>query len=218
MATPLLIVANHNYSSWSLRAYLALSHAGVAFDMKRLDLTSPRFKQELAAFGGAGKVPVLMTEQGALWESLAICEYVAELKPRLWPADPWLRAEARAVSCEMHAGFTALRSQLPMNIRGRRRVAMTDSLQADLARLFQLWQHCRQRALARGPWLYGDYCIADAMFAPVVTRLQTYGISCPPLLASYCDAQLADPFLQAWCQLAQQEPEHMAADAVGEPA
>ena len=217
MSKPLLIVANHNYSSWSLRPYLALSHAAIPFDMKRLDLNSSSFKQDLAAFGGAGKVPVLMTDQGAIWESLAICEYAAELKPRLWPADPWLRAEARAVSCEMHAGFTALRSQLPMNIRGRRQVAMTDSLRADLDRLFQLWQHCRQRSLARGPWLYGDYSIADAMFAPVITRLQTYGISCPPLLASYRDAQLADPHLQAWSRLAEQEPEHMAADTLGEP-
>ena len=217
MSLPLLIVANHNYSSWSLRAYLALSHAGISFDMKRLVLKSPTFKQELAAFGGAGQVPVLVTERGALWESLAICEYAADLKPALWPTDPWLRAEARAVSSEMHAGFTALRSQLPMNIRGRRQVAMTDSLQADLNRLFQLWQHCRQRAAARGPWLYGDYSVADAMFAPVVMRLQTYGISCPSLLASYYEPQLADPHLQSWCQWAAEETEHLPVDEIGEP-
>ena len=109
MSKPLLVIGNCNYSSWSLRAYMALCHAGIHFDLKRLALDTPEFKQEMAHLGGSGKVPMLITREGVIWESLAICEYAAEQNPGLWPREPFMRAEARAVACEMHAGFGAPR-------------------------------------------------------------------------------------------------------------
>lgn len=216
MTKPLLVIGNCNYSSWSLRAFMALSHAGIHFDLKRLPLDTVEFKQEMAHLGGSGKVPLLVTREGVIWESLAICEYAAEQNPGLWPREPFVRAEARAVACEMHAGFGALRSALPMNIRARRRVEMTAPLAADLVRLFSLWEHCRQRAMSLGPWLYGRFSVADAMFAPVASRLATYGIECPPLVAAYRDTVLSDDHFAQWQQMALAESEIVTADEAGE--
>ena len=218
MKKNLLVVGNCNYSSWSLRPYMALSHSGMPFDIKRIALDTPTFKAEVAHYGGAGKVPLLVTaEDGVIWESLAICEYVAEHNRALWPMDSALRAEARAVACEMHAGFGAVRSLLPMNIRARRRIAVTEAAEADLDRIFEIWEKCRKRALSHGPWLYGSYSIADAMFAPIASRLVTYGIQCPPLVAAYRDHVVEDPHFKRWEQMALDESEVVAADEAGEP-
>lgn len=217
MHKPTLVIGNCNYSSWSLRPFMALSHANIPFELKRIALDTPTFKAEVAAVGGAGKVPLLVTERGVIWESLAICEYAAEHQTLLWPNDPYLRAEARAISCEMHSGFNALRNAMPMNIRAKRKVVMTPAIAKDLERLFQLWEGCRQRSLSLGPWLYGHYTVADAMFAPVASRLATYGVQCPPLAAAYRDTVLSDPHFLRWQEMALAETEIVEADEAGEP-
>ncbi|MCD8547819.1 MAG: glutathione S-transferase [Aeromonadaceae bacterium] len=217
MKLPCLVIGNCNYSSWSLRPFMALRHAGIEFELKKLWLDTPEFHPQVAALGGGRTVPLLVLPQQTLWESLAICEYAADVNPALWPADPLVRAQARSLACEMHAGFTALRSELPMNIRARRRVSLSAAAQADLARLFTLWQSCREAHGSAGPWLFGSYSVADAMFMPVASRLATYGIDCPPVAAAYRDTLLGDPHFADWQAMALAETQVVAMDEAGEP-
>ncbi len=203
-----LIIGNKNYSSWSMRAWVALTQAGVVFSERKLrfDGFEPQsaFKQAITAIHPSGQVPVLIDGPLVIADTLAICEYVAEQHPnaRMWPADTTARALARSATAQMHAGFGGLRNALPMNIEahlpdvGARLVASDGALRADLARLFDLWRTLL--AHSGGPLLLGEFCIADAFFAPVVMRLVSYGIDIPQDLQPCVQAMQQLPSVQAW--------------------
>ncbi len=186
-----LVSANLNYSSWTVRAWLALKHVGVPFRLHDVGMkTSPGWKERILAFSGAGKVPVLVDGALSVHESLAICEYLADLHPeaRLWPADPKLRARGRAISCEMLSGFTALRNHMPMNLRGRAtNPRHNGAVEADVARVLDIW--LVSLASSGGPFLLGDFSIADCMYFPVAARFRTYGVALPDLALAYSRAQ-----------------------------
>src|SRR5262245_4986194 len=209
----LLVIGNWNYSSWSLRPWLALRMSGLPFRTERIALNQPDSKARLLAQSGAGLVPVLRHGDLCLWESLAICEYVAELAPEagLWPADRAQRARARSVATEMHGGFPAVRAALPMNVRGRaaRTPPLSDDARNQIARIASLWTDCRARAGAGGPFLFGRFSIAAAMYAPVVPGLRTYGVVLPASAQAYADAVWGLPALQEWAGNAERETERM---------
>jgi glutathione S-transferase len=209
MSKPVLVIANKNYSSWSLRPWLALRRAGVAFDEIVIPLRQPDTRARILAHSPSGKVPALKDGALTLWESLAICEYVAERWPatRLWPAEPAVRAVARAIANEMHAGFAALRQCLPMNLRtGGKAPRAGGDWKADVARIEAVWNDCRARHGGGGAFLFGAFSIADAMFAPVVTRFRTYGVHLSGAAQAYADAVWALPEMQEWAAAARAEP------------
>jgi glutathione S-transferase len=213
-----LAIGNKNYSSWSLRPWLLLAQSGLEFEEVRLPLRSPDFAERLKAFSPAGKVPALRHGALAIWDSLAICEYLAEAFPEVgaWPRAAEDRALARCVSAEMHSGFGALRAQMPMNVRAReRRVPSTLELEADVARVCAIWRDCRARARDRGPFLFGEFTIADAMFAPVVFRFATYGVALGPLEAAYAESMRGLRAMVQWAEAAAQEKEVLDAFEVG---
>jgi glutathione S-transferase len=211
-----LVIGNKNYSSWSLRPWLAMKMAGVAFDEIRVPLYAEGSKQQILAHSPSGKVPCLIDRNGrgelTVWDSLAICEYVNEQHAggTLWPVDAVSRARARSACAEMHAGFAPLRQHLSMDIRadlsalGVERQAMPE-VAADIARIRALWQQALDDS--GGPFLFGGFSIADAFFAPVVTRFATYGVSLPPDLSRYAQQILALPPMQDWIAAARAETE-----------
>ena len=212
----LLIIGNKNYSSWSLRPWLMLNHLGLEFDERVIPLDTADFARDIVGLSPTRRVPVL--EHGALlvWDSLAICEYACELAGRGWPATREIRAVARAVCAEMHSGFGSLRSQWPMNARATgRRIAADPGRAADIARIEDIWADCRERFGARGPWLFGEYSVADAMFAPVVLRFQTYGAQLRPSSMEYSATVLGDPHLRAWLDAAASESWTIDASEIG---
>jgi glutathione S-transferase len=202
-----LVIGNKNYSSWSLRPWILMRRLGLEFGEVQLRLDTPEFKDEVARYGPNGRVPVLRHRDLTIWDSLAICEYVADITGRGWPSEKAARAVARSVCAEMHAGFLDLRMQWPMNARARnRRTAMTPGLEADVDRIDEIWMDCRRRFGASGPWLFGEYSIADAMYAPVVLRFNTYRAQVSDSARWYIATALADPALQEWVLAAQEEP------------
>jgi len=216
MAPLTLVIGNKNYSSWSLRAWLLMKHTGVAFEELVVPLNTPGTREEIERHCPSGRVPVLRHGELRVWDSLAICEYVAELTGKGWPEKRETRAVARAVCAEMHSGFTTLRSLWPMNARARnRRTAVTGALEADIERIDESWNDCRQRFGSGGPWLFGEYSVADAMYAPVVLRFNTYGARISQTARWYMASVLEDAALQEWLQAAKQEPWTIAADEVG---
>jgi glutathione S-transferase len=216
MAPLTLIIGNKNYSSWSLRAWLFLKHIGLEFEELMVPLDTPQTRELLESYGPSGKVPVLHHGELRVWDSLAICEYAAELSGKGWPQAPAPRAAARAVCAEMHSGFTTLRSLWPMNARARNRhAATTAALDADVERIDEIWNHCRAHYGSQGPWLFGEYSVADAMYAPVVLRFKTYGARISPTARWYMASVLEDDALQQWVQAAQHEPWTIASDEVG---
>jgi glutathione S-transferase len=214
-----LIVGLKNYSSWSLRPWVLLKHLDVEFKEIVLEHYGPGYRAEIAKYSPVGKVPVLIDDEMHVWDSLAIVEHVAERTGRGWPKELAARALARSISAEMHSGFQALRSQCPMNVReSGRHVEQTPELRRDIARIDEIWQDCRRRFGASGPWLFGGYSIADAMFAPVVTRFNTYSIEVSPESRAYMKVTLADPAYQEWLQAARAEKFHSPViDAIGLP-
>jgi glutathione S-transferase len=198
-----LVIGNKNYSSWSLRPWIAMKALGIAFEEILIPfgtpLGNPDFKARLAAYTPAGLVPVLIDGDVHVWETLAIMEYLAEKFPdkRLWPADAKARAHARAISSEMHAGFSALRGECPMNIRRPiRERALSDAAQANVRRIEELWGEAR--AKYGGPFLFGKFGAADAMYAPVVARLNTYGVKVGREARAYMEAVMALPAWAEW--------------------
>ena len=204
-----LVIGNKNYSSWSMRPWVLLRQFGVPFEevMARFDgfEADSAFKKRIAALSGAGKVPILVEDDGfAVWDTLAIAEYVAEKFPAkaLWPRDAKRRARARSLCAEMHSGFGALRNHFGMNIEaalpevGARILAGEPAARADLARVVSLWQDAL--AGSGGPFLFGDYSIADAYFAPVVMRLRTYALPVPAEIAAYAERVVASAGVAAW--------------------
>jgi glutathione S-transferase len=210
-----LYIGNKNYSSWSLRPWLLMTHAGIAFEEMPLRLSfeagSP-FKTALAAVAPSGKVPVLVDDGFAVWDTLAIAEYLAEKFPdkSLWPGASKARARARSLCAEMHGGFPALRNSCPMNIEaelpevGARLLRDDPGVVQDLARINTMWQ--QQLDQTGGPFLFGAFSIADAYFAPVVTRIRTYGLPVPPLVQAYVERIFALPAMTHW--VAQALAEH----------
>ena len=205
-ALPRIIVGDRNLSSWSLRAWLALAQSGLAFEEIQLRFDAADFRTRVRALSPTAKVPVLIADGVTVWESLAICEWVAERAPELWPAAAGARAVARAVSHEMHAGFAALRGALPMDVARRYpRRPLRRPVAADVTRIEQLWADCRARFGEGGPFLFGRFSVADAMFAPVATRFLTYDITMSEASAAYVEALLGLPAMQAWCTAAKAE-------------
>ena len=196
-----LIIGNKNYSSWSLRPWLAMRVAGIEFEEKMILLFDDNWKTNIAAVSPNKCVPVLQHGDVTVWETLAILEYLAERHPDkgLWPADTTARAMARSISCEMHAGFTALRGNMPMNIRrltpGK---GMGAGVAEDIARICEIWNECRSTYGAGGPFLFGTFTIADAMFAPVVSRLTSFAVELDDVSAAYRDAIQALPAMIDW--------------------
>jgi len=202
-----LVIGNRNYSSWSLRPWMLLKHLKLEFREVQLLLDTPDFKDQVAQYGPSGRVPVLRHGDVTVWDSLAICEYVAEIAGHGWPLERKARAVARAVCAEMHSGFTSLRMEWPMNARARnRRTLMTPGLEADVDRIDEIWMDCRRRFGAAGPWLFGEYSVADAMYAPVVLRFNTYRAQISETTRWYIATALEDAALQEWVRAAQEEP------------
>ncbi|AEV25094.1 glutathione S-transferase [Azospira oryzae PS] len=205
-----LVIGNKNFSSWSLRPWLLLKQAGLPFREIPVRLRQADTKAQILAHSPSGKVPALIDGDLTVWDSLAICEYLAEKASLnhvdLWPADPKARAEARSVSAEMHSGFAALRQQMSMEVAASRPgEGQTPEVLADIARIAALWTSCRERFAAAGPFLFGDFSVADAMYAPVAFRFHTYGVELPPLAAAYRDTLLALPAMQEWAAGARAE-------------
>jgi glutathione S-transferase len=213
-----LVIGNYRYSSWSLRGWIALRMAGLDFEVERIALYQPDTKARILKHSAGGTVPILKCDGLVLSESLAICEYAAELAPqsRLWPSDRDTRAQARSVATEMHGGFPAVRQTLPMNF-GRvasRTPALGDDARAQVSRIESLWTACRQRFGRGGPFLFGHFTIADAMYAPVVSRFHTYGVPLGKDAQAYADAIRALPAMQEWGAEAAREPGGAAVDAL----
>ena len=203
MAALKLAIGNKNYSSWSMRPWLALRANDIPFVETLIPLytDNPADKEQILSFSRAGKVPVLVDGETTVWDSLSIIEYIAERYPevKLWPDDAAARAHARSVCAEMHSGFVALRSACGMNLhRPIRPVALSADAKANVARIEEIWRECRARHGARGPFLFGRFGAADAMYAPVVHRFRTYAIEVAPDTKAYMETMMALPAFQEW--------------------
>jgi glutathione S-transferase len=203
-----LYVGNRNYSSWSIRGSLLVRQSGLDCEEIVIPLDLPESKARIAAVSPSGRVPVLHVDGLVLWDTLAIAEFLAERMPAagLWPQAKAARALARSVSAEMHSGFTALREQMPMDMRGRRSVPRTAELATDIARIDALWNACRAGHGRGGPFLFGAWSAADAMYAPVVSRFRTYGVELSPAASAYAAAVWGWPALQSLAAEAAAEP------------
>jgi len=213
-----LVIGNKNYSSWSMRPWVLLRQAGIAFEEVQLKfgdnhgrLTVPGIEK----YSAAGKVPVLVIDGEPVWDSLAIAETVAErfADRQLWPADPKARAFARSICAEMHSGFQALRGKMPMNIRGHHPgKGLTAETQRDIDRIAAIWTQCRERFGSTGPLLFGRFTIPDAYYAPVVMRFRTYGVKLPAAAQAYCDAVHGLAAVREWIESAQRETDFVPED------
>lgn len=214
---PKLVIGNKNYSSWSLRAWLLLSEAGIEFDEIRIALDTPGFAGEIARYNPAARVPVLVLDDYAVWDTLAIAETANELwaDKQLWPEEAAARAHARSICAEMHSGFFALRDAMPMNCRAMgRKVHLPKELAADIDRVLEIWSDCQQRYSGDG-WLFGKFSIADAMYAPVVLRFRTYGINLPDSAELFPERLLRSEAMQNWLVDSESEVEVIEADEAG---
>lgn len=212
-----LVIGNKVFSSWSMRPWFAMTMIGLPFEEIVIPLDKPDTKRQIAEHSNAGRVPVLYHGRLKIWDSLAILEYLAETFPekKLWPVGQSARATARAVSCEMHSSFAALRNECAMNLRRPRTpIAMSDSAKADAERVETIWRDCRQQYGKGGKYLFGRFSIADAMFAPVVTRFDTYALSMGPEARSYVETILATKALRAWTDAALEETWDLPQQAV----
>jgi len=215
-----LVIGNKNYSSWSLRAWIAMTAAGIAFEEVFIALDLPDTKERIKRHSPAGKVPVLIDGEVRVWESLSILDYLAERFPKagLWPADPAARAHARSIAAEMHAGFAALRSHCPMNLwRPVERRELNPQVEQDVARITQIWRVAREQYGRGSSFLFGGFTAADAMFAPVATRFRTYDIPCDAVSRAYIEAIHELPVFKAWRDQAFKESLVIAPDEVDWP-
>jgi glutathione S-transferase len=215
-----LVIGNKNYSSWSMRPWIAMKATNIPFDETVISLDAADFKARVGPVSGSGKVPVLIDGDVSVWESLAILEYLAEKFPKagLWPADVAARAHARAVANEMHGGFLPLRRLMPMNMqRPVIKRDLTPDAAANVKRIEDMWNGCRARFGKDGPFLFGLFGAADAMYAPVVSRLQTYGVDVSAGTRAYMEAVMALPAWRDWYGAALKEPWVLAEDEVDWP-
>jgi glutathione S-transferase len=205
-----LVVGNKNYSSWSLRPWLAMKMLGLDFEEVRIPLYRPESKAAILRYSPAVKVPCLVDGSIRVWDSLAIIEYLAESHRELWPDAPAARALARSISAEMHSGFPNLRQHMSMNVRKRHPgKGRTPESEADMRRVLDIWSDCRVRFGSAGPFLFGRFTAADAMYAPVVLRFRTYEVELPADCRAYADAVLALPALREWIAAAERETESL---------
>jgi glutathione S-transferase len=208
----LLVIGNKNYSSWSMRAWVALAAFDIPFKEVRICLGHAETAKQIAQYSSAGRVPILIDGDITVWDSLAICEYVAEQCPdkNLWPKDAAARAVAKSICAEMHSGFSALRVSMSMDIRasypGEGRTIET---QADIGRISEIWEACLSKS-GHHRFLFGDFSIADAYYAPVVMRFRTYGVFLAPALQAYMERVIAHPAVARWIREAKAEPEVLA--------
>ena len=217
MADIHLVIGNKNYSSWSLRPWIALAASGIPFTEEVVPLDQPDTKEKIKRHSAAGRVPVLHHGDITVWESLAILEYLAESFPDagIWPEGRGARAMARSISSEMHAGFQVLRSTCPMNMRRpKRRLGLPPAAAADVRRIEELWAGCREAHGNGGPFLFGSFTAADAMYAPVVNRFEVYDVPVSRETRAYMEAVMALPAWQGWRKAAMAEPWVIEADEV----
>jgi glutathione S-transferase len=213
-----LVIGNKNYSSWSMRPWVLLRQAQIPFEEVQLrfeDADGGLRVSGIDKYSKARKVPVLLIDGEPVWDSLAICETVAELFPKkqLWPEDERARRVARSMCAEMHSGFQALRGKMPMNIRGSHPgKGMTPESRKDIERVVALWTDCRERFGGAGNFLFGRFSIPDAFYAPVVMRFQTYDVKLPPVAQAYCEAVRSLAAVREWCDAGRRETEFVAAD------
>jgi glutathione S-transferase len=194
-----LVIGDRNYSTWSLRPWLVMKQAGVPFEEVSIRLNDAGTKAKIFNYSPSGKVPCLIDGETVVWDSLAICEYLAEKAASLWPSDRKARAEARAISAEMHSGFGALRRSMPMEIHASKPYeGRTPEVGTDITRIVSIWESCRSRFAAEGPFLFGGFTIADAMFAPVVWRFLTYAVELPPASQAWVETMCALPAMEEW--------------------
>lgn len=208
-----LIIGNKNYSSWSLRPWVLLRHFGLVFEEVRIPLDTPEFQRDIRQWSPTARVPVLHHDGLAVWDSLAIATYADRhlLDGRGWPTSRRAQARGMSAAAEMHSGFTALRSQLPMNCRRRPDAYRWNAeAQGDIDRVQQLWRELRAESATEGDFLCGSFGIVDAMFAPVAIRFRGYGVECDPVSAAYRDALLSLPAMREWDAAAANEPERIA--------
>lgn len=209
-----LVIGNTNYSSWSMRPWVLMKQLGIPFEQVLLRFHSAEWDAHIARWSPSRQVPVLWRGKQSVWDTLAIMETLHEWHPDrgVWPADAEARAFARSASAEMHAGFRDLRTQMPMNIRGSHAgKGMTPAVRANVDRIEALWAEARRR-FGAGPYLFGEFCAADAMFAPVVMRFETYAVSLGAESARYCDAVCAAPGVSAWIEESRKDTEFLAED------
>lgn len=195
-----LVIGNKNYSSWSMRPWVAMKAFNIPFTEVRVLLDQPDTSNNIARYSASGRVPVLLAGDMVIWDSLAICEYLAEQFPDkpLWPRDVAARALARSVCAEMHSSFSSLRTTMSMNIKGSYPgKGRTPATQADIGRISEMWEECLSR-FGHNEFLFGEFSIADAFFAPVVCRFKTYGVVLPPALSAYCERMRNHPAVDAW--------------------
>ena len=209
MAALSIVLGNKNYSSWSMRGWLILKHLGVPFDEEVIQLDQPDTREQILRYSPSAKVPVVFHGDLVIWESLAIGEYLAEQFPDagLWPSETAARAYARAIAAEMHAGFTAMRQNMPMNLRaslpGK---GMAPGVQDDINRITAIWRTCRERFANDGPYLFGSFTVADAMYTPVTSRFNTYGVDLDETSKAYCQSISEHSAYQEWLAAAKNEP------------
>lgn len=208
MKNLVLVIGSKNTSSWSLRPWLLMKQAGIPFQEVEIALGTDTSEQEILRYSPSGKVPVLIEGETKVWESLAICEYLVEKFPslNLWPKNSQARALARSVSHEMHAGFLDLRKNMPVNCSARfSRKPVLQEVQEDIRRVLAIWNECRICYGSTGDFLFGDFSIADAMYAPVVTRFITYDVEVDPVSKLYMDAVLDLDAMKEWLDAARRE-------------
>lgn len=213
-----LIIGNKNYSSWSLRGWLALKAFDIPFEEVNLLLFSEAFYSELAKHSPVGKVPVLVDGDLSVWDSLAICEYINEhyLDGKGWPRGRSQRATARSIVSEMHSGLFAIRSEMPMNCRASRTITLSNKAQQEAQWMNDTWTQLRNENADNGGYLFGRFSLADVFFAPVVFRFETYGIELSDIAAAYRDTMLAHPAMQEWLSDAKNETQVIECEEVGE--
>ena len=214
-----LIIGNQNYSSWSMRPWVAMTHFGVSFETIKLELDTPAFAAQIKHYSDAHTVPVLMTEHGVVTDSLSILETLADSHPQMWPSDPGLKIMARNAVSRMHSGFFALRGEMPMNCRAnQRRLDITPACRNDIDQVEALWAQCIAAAAYQGQekgYLLGDFSIADAFFAPVVVRLRGYKVAVNGATQAYMDTMLSTPAVMAWMAAGVKEASVLHQDEAG---
>ncbi len=220
MTTPVLVIGNKCYSSWSLRGWLPLRHWGIAFEERRLALETEEFAREIVKYAPTRRVPVLIDGEVTVWDSLAICEYVNErwLDGKGWPADRAARAHARSICADMHTGFNGLRGALPMDCRASGApVPVNAAARADVARMRELIADCRARFGGGGPFLFGEVSLADCYFAPIVVRFKGYGVPVDGTVAAWVNTLWALPALAEWVAAGRAERETVPPDILSVP-
>lgn len=202
-----LVIGSKNYSSWSLRPWLALAHHNITFEEILIPLDQPDTRERILRYSPAGKVPILIDGGAVIWESIAILVYLGEKFPELglWPKDAVARAHALSIASEMHSGFAKLRIHCPMNLRRRKRIAITPEVEADVKRITQMWNAARRQFGKGGDFLFGPFSSADCMYAPVATRIRSYEIPVDSVSAAYVDAIYALPAFRKWYDAAMEE-------------